>query len=236
MSTQTRSETVTADDGGRFEALLTLPETGSGPGILLIQEIFGVNDYVRQRAGTLAELGYVVLAPDLFWRLEPGVDLAHDEAGLAEALEYRRRLDYDAAIEDCAAAFRHLRGLPEVTGGSAVMGFCLGGGLAYHVAAIEQPDAAVCYYGAEIPPAADLAHRISCPIIFHFGADDPYIPPPARAAVETAFGKRPDAEIFVYPGARHAFDNYLAPMFHEPSAAAAAWPRTVEFLRRSRGA
>ncbi|MGH7776182.1 MAG: dienelactone hydrolase family protein [Candidatus Dormibacterales bacterium] len=236
MSTKTRNETVTADDGGRFDALLTLPEAGSGAGLLLIQEIFGLNDYIRQRSVTLSELGYVVLAPDVYWRLTPGVALRHDEAGLAEGLEYRRRLDYDLAVADCSAAFRHLRGLPEVTGATGVMGFCLGGGLAFHVAAAEHPDAAVCYYGAEIPPALHLADRVSCPVIFHFGADDPYIPPAARGAVETAFGSRPDAEVHVYPEARHAFDNYLAPMFHVPEAAAAAWPRTVEFLRRSLGA
>lgn len=224
---------MTADDGGRFGALLTLPGSGSGPGLLLIQEIFGVNEYIRGRSQTLAEMGYAVLAPDVFWRLEPGIELAHDEQALSQALAYRGRLDYEQAKADCAAAFRHLRQLPEVTGGAGVMGFCLGGGLAYYVATREEPDTAVCYYGAEIPDGVDLATNVSCPIIFHFGADDTYIPPPRRALVEEAFRDRPDAEFYVYPAAQHAFDNYLAPMFHRPQAAAAAWPRTVSFLNRT---
>ncbi len=92
MSIDTRSQTAN-DDGGRMEAHLALPERGHGPGLLLLQEIFGVNDYIRGRAGTVAELGYAVLAPDLYWRIEPGIGVPYTEEGLRRAFGYLQRLD-----------------------------------------------------------------------------------------------------------------------------------------------
>ncbi|MGH7904454.1 MAG: dienelactone hydrolase family protein [Candidatus Dormibacteraceae bacterium] len=234
MSISTRTEHVTARDGGRFDAHLALPQTGSGPGLLLIQEIWGVTDYITGRAADLAGLGYVVMAPDLYWRLQPGVVLDEGtEAGLNEAFGYRQRVDYRAAVGDAAASFRHLQALPEVIAGTGVMGFCFGAGLAYQVAATESPATAVCYYGSDIPAAIDLAPSVTCPVIFHFGADDPYLTPEQRAPIEEAFGGRPEVEIHVQPDARHAFDNHRAPIFHRPAAAAAAWPLTVGFLKRT---
>ena len=89
----TRSETIRAQDGGEFAGHLAVPDAGPGPGLILLQEIFGVNRYIKERAATLAELGYTVLAPDLYWRIEPGVALAQDEAGLQQAFGYMQRLD-----------------------------------------------------------------------------------------------------------------------------------------------
>src|SRR5689334_16822597 len=125
---QQRVETV-AVDGGSFSMDVWVPGSGSGPGLLLIQEIFGVSDYIQAVAADLAELGYVVGAPDLFWRLKPGHRAAHDEQGLAESLDLGGRFDFGQGVADALAAMRHLAALPEVAGGTGLIGFCLGGSI-----------------------------------------------------------------------------------------------------------
>ena len=158
--------------------------------------------------------------------------IPHDEAGPQRAFGYVQRLDEPRAVRDAVAAVDHLRGLPEVTGTVAVLGFCMGGRIGYHVTAGNQPDAAVLYYGSGTAAALELATDIGCPVLFHFGADDDYIPPEQVEAIRTAFRGRDDVEFDVQPGAGHAFDNYLAPMFHVPHAREAAWALTEDFLRR----
>jgi carboxymethylenebutenolidase len=229
MSITTRVEAVTTEDGGIMTCHLALPEGGRGPGVLLLQEIFGVNDYVRGRAETLARLGYAAMAPDLYWRLEPGVEIPQDEAGLQRAFGYLQRLDGAQAARDAGAALDHLRGL---TGAAGVLGFCMGGRIGYHVTASFHPDAAVLYYGSGTADSLDLAPGVRCPVLFHFGADDPYIPPDQVDRIQAAFRGRDDVEFDVQPDARHAFDNYLAPMFHVPQASRAAWALTEDFLAR----
>src|SRR3954471_18643527 len=121
----TRTDTVIAADGGEFHAHVTVPDAGRGPGILLLQEIFGVNEYLTSKAADLAALGYVVLCPDVFWRVEPDVALAHDEAALQKGFElvgaYMGQIAETTKIADLGAALAHLRGLPEVTGKVAAM-------------------------------------------------------------------------------------------------------------------
>ena len=118
----------------------------------------------------------------------------------------------------------------EVTGGVGVLGFCLGGTLAYLVAAAASPDAAVSYYGSGVPGALDQADDITCPLLVHFGGDDPYIPREQIEAAREALASRPGVSFVVHEGAGHAFDNSLAPMFHQPEAAGAAWQHTADFL------
>ena len=113
-----RVESVETPEGS-FDLTVWLPEAGTGPGLLLIQEIFGVSDYIRAVAADLAGLGYVVAAPDLFWRVKPGHAVAHDEAGLAEAFEVSSQFDAEKGVEDAAAALRHLGALPEVDGSTS---------------------------------------------------------------------------------------------------------------------
>jgi carboxymethylenebutenolidase len=228
----TRIEKISAPDGGTFDGDVVVPDAGSGPGLLLLQEVFGVNAYLRDVAERLARLGYVVLMPDVFWRIEPRVSLHHDEASMQTAFGYMGRFLplWDQAIGDLDAAMTHLRGLPEVTGGVGVLGFCLGGRLAYSVAARSAPDVAVSYYGAGIAGALEEGDRISCPVLFHFGTADQYIPMEQITAIVERFGSRPNVEIALHDGAGHAFDNHLAPMFHQPEPARVAWDQTVRFL------
>jgi carboxymethylenebutenolidase len=230
-----RTETVTASDGGTFDAHLTLPESGSGPGILLLQEIFGVNRFIDGKARDLAAAGYVVLAPDVFWRIEPNVALAHDEEAMQAAFGYVRRwsseVDQETRIGDLLAALAHLKALPEVNGHrTAVLGYCLGGNLAYGVAAAGDPDACVSYYGSGIASQLEVAGKISCPVLFHFGAKDSYIPSDQVAQIVEAFAGRDDVTVRIEPDAGHAFENLLSPTFANPDAASRSWPVTLDWL------
>jgi carboxymethylenebutenolidase len=214
-------------------AYVALPESGQGPGVLVLMEIFGVGSYIRRAAERLAELGYVALAPDLYRRIEPGLELGHDEAGLKRAFETVQRLDQPGAVEDSVTALQALRELPEVSGRPvAVLGFCLGGRLAYEVAAAADPTAAVCYYGSGIADSLECAERISCPVLFHFGAEDPYIPLEAAQRVAGLAERHEDWECHIQPDAGHAFDNHEAPMFSRPEPAERARELTAEFLKR----
>jgi len=230
--TTTHVERIQAEDGGEFEGHLALPESGAGPGLILLQEIFGVNQYIKERAATLAGLGYTILAPDLYWRIEPGVALPQDEAGLQQAFGYMQRLDVARAAQDAGAALIHLRGLAETRGKAGVLGFCLGGRLGYQLAADFDPDVAVLYYGSSTAAALDLAPKIACPVLFQFGDEDTYISLDEVEAIRRAFADREDVEVNVHHGGGHAFDNYLAPMFSRPQAAEPAWRQTVDFLER----
>ena len=226
-----RVERVSTPDGP-FNLTVWLPEAGHGPGILLIQEIFGVGDYIHAVAEDLATLGYVVAAPDLFWRLQPGHQAGHDEKGMAESLELSSRFDVGQGVDDAAAALERLAALPEVRGGLGVIGFCLGGSIGYFLAARARVDAVVSFYGSEVPGHLDVLAQISAPIQFHFGGNDPYIPRDQVARVEEAVRDSQNAEVHVEEDAGHAFHNRKAPMFHHPEAAARAWRRTEEFLTR----
>jgi carboxymethylenebutenolidase len=231
-----RVEQVAAP-GGAFDLTVWSPSgDGSGPGVLIIPEIFGVGDYIRAVADDLAGRGYVVAAPDLFWRLRPGWGVVHDEEGVRSSLELSRDFDFEQGVADCAGALRHLAALPEVGGaghGTGIVGFCLGGSIAYVLAAQNAAAAVVSFYGSAVPGTLELLDAIACPLQFHFGGADPYIPREEVAKVEEAVRDKPTVEIHVEEKAGHAFHNRMAPMFHVPEAAQRAWHRTEEFLSRN---
>ncbi|QFZ20043.1 dienelactone hydrolase family protein [Saccharothrix syringae] len=215
---------------GAFDAPVWEPASGSGPGIVLVQEIFGLDDYLTSVAVDLAALGYVVAVPELFWRVAPGWSSAHDEDGVAASMQVAGRFDFALGVSDTAATLRRLR---ERTGRAGVFGFCLGGSIAHEVAAAADPDTAVSFYGSGVPDRLDQLDRITCPVQYHFGGQDPYIPRAAVQRVVDAVTGRPNAEIHVQEQAGHAFHNHAAPQFHHPAAAAAAWELTTAFLART---
>jgi carboxymethylenebutenolidase len=221
-----------AAPGGSFDLTVWVPDAGQGPGLLLLQEIYGVSDYIRAVAVDLARLGYVAAAPDLFWRIKPGYQAAHDEAGLRASLDIGARFDAAQGVADCRTALGRLRALPEVTGGTGVIGFCLGGSLAYLLAAQAPVDAVVSFYGSAVPDHLDLLSQVGAPLLLHFGGSDPYIPRDRVRAVEQAVAGYPDVTLYVEEDAGHAFHNRMAPMFSQPEPAARAWQRTEEFLRQ----
>ena len=192
------------------------------PGILLLQEIFGVSDYIKQRAADLAAFGYYVIAPEIYWRLD---DTELDESApelLPRAMGIMQRVDWPQAVTDSVACLEYLRGRGH---GIGIVGFCFGGGLAFNVAAVSSPDVLVSYYGSALPRLLELAPKVTATSLHHFGDADAYLD---VDAVIPALG---DAEIHRYAGAGHAFDNPL-PVFHHADASGLAWHRTQDFLAR----
>ncbi len=226
--------TLAARDGGSFRAYCARPADRSGPGLVILQEVFGVTADLRALAERYAEEGYVVLVPDLVWRIEPGIELGHDERGLQQAFALHRRFDEARAVEDVADTVAALRAMPEQVGGVGCLGFCLGGKLAYLAAARTDVDCAIGYYGVGIESALDEAARIRVPLMLHIAADDAYCPPEAQAAIAAAFRDSVDAAIHVYPGCGHAFASEARPSFDKP-AALVAYSRTLGLLRRVLG-
>ncbi|GLZ33178.1 carboxymethylenebutenolidase [Lentzea sp. NBRC 105346] len=204
------------------------PPAGTGPGIVLIQEIFGLDDYLRSVAADLAALGYVVGVPELFHRFSPGWCSGHDQAGVQASMEVAGKLDFEQAVADVIEAVGRLG--TERTG---LLGFCLGGSLAFAAAAQSSPDTVVSFYGSAVPGSVGLLSQITCPIQFHFGGQDPYITRDQVQIVEDAVAEHDNAEIHVQEDAGHAFHNHVAPMFHQPAAAARAWDLTTAFLART---
>jgi carboxymethylenebutenolidase len=227
-----RVEQVTTGDGP-FDMTVWLPEAGRGPGILLIQEIYGVSDYICAVGSDLAKLGYVTGAPDMFWRLQPGYRAAHDEHGLKQSLGLASQFDWESGVADAEEALKALSVLPEVAGGTGVIGFCFGGTIAFQLAARSDPETAVSFYGSGVPDNLDQLDRIHCPLLLHFGGSDPYIPREKVAQVADAVQGRPNVEFRVQEEAGHAFHNRMAPMFHQPEPAARAWELTESFLGRT---
>lgn len=172
-----------------------------------------------------------MLAPDLYWRTQPGLALPSDD--LKGGMAASQQLDVERATQDAISTLAVLRELPEVVGARAgVLGFCLGGTIAWQVAAQAEPDVAVCYYGSGIPGSLDAATQIACPTLLHFGGSDRFI---ARERVDgvVAMAAVHDAiECHVHEGAGHAFDNSFSPMFSQPEPAARAWEQTSAFLAR----
>jgi len=225
---------VTARDGGRFSAYLATPPQGSGPGLVLLQEIFGINGYMKSMADRYAQEGYVVLVPDLFWRMKPGVVLGYTAADFTEALGYNERIDLSLAVEDIAATVAALRALPMQAGKVGTIGYCLGGKLAMLAAARTDIDCAVCYYGVALDAFLDDVPAIQCPMVFHFPEADAYCPPEVRGKIQAALATRPQIEQYVYPGCDHAFATPEREQFDKP-AAMMAYSRTMAMLRKVLG-
>jgi carboxymethylenebutenolidase len=232
MTRSDKTEIVTTHDGGRMPAFVARPASGRGPGVVVLQEIFGVTEYLKQRARDLAALGYTVLVPQLYWRLGADVELPEDTVeGLQQAFGYLQRLDEAQAVDDAAAALEHLRAMAETGGRAGVLGFCMGGRLAYKLAAAADPDVLVSYYGSGIAADLQAAAQITAPTLFHFGEADAYLPVAEADQIQAAFAAHPSTEVQMHAGAGHAFDN-PSPMFHHRDASAEAWPQTAAFLKR----
>ncbi|MCL4799931.1 MAG: dienelactone hydrolase family protein [Burkholderiales bacterium] len=225
---------VPAADGGSFKGYLAAPPAGKGPGIVLIQEIFGVNRHIRAVADGYAADGFVVLAPDVFWRIQPGFEAGYDEAGIAQGRGIMGKVDVARAVADLGATTNALRARGECAGKVAALGYCMGGRFAFLAAANTGADAAVCYYGGGIHTVLDQAARAICPILMHFGEKDDHIPLSAVEATRAAFEGRGDVEIHVYAAAGHGFNCDERGSYHAESARLAR-ERSVAFLRKRIG-
>jgi carboxymethylenebutenolidase len=225
---------IAAADGGRFDAYLAIPEAGSGPGLVLIQEIFGVNQHMRDVADLYAAEGYVVLCPDLFWRIEKGIELGQGDADQQKAFALFQKFDVAKGVDDVTATVKALRGLKQCVGKIGALGFCLGGKLAYLAAAKSGVDCAVSYYGVGIEQSLALAGKIACPMVMHFAEKDQYVPVAAVEQIRQVFGGRPEIEIYVYPGVDHGFNRKTGAHYDKP-AAGMAHSRSIALLRKAMG-
>ena len=205
---------------GTVRAWNEAPPAAAAGGVVLVQEIFGVNAHIRDVAARLAAEGFAVLAPSVCDPVEPGVELDYDEAGVARGRELVAALGFDRAVDIVAAAAGRLRtGTPRV----AAVGFCWGGTVAF-LAATRLGLPAVDYYGGRSVPFLDEPAR--APLLMHFGEHDPIIPAADRALHRE---KQPQARIHVYD-AGHGF-NCDRRADYSAAAAALAWRRTCDFLR-----
>jgi len=216
-------------DGGEFDAYLALPASGYGPGIVVLQEIFGVNDYMRSVADWYAAHGFVALCPDLFWRLEPGVQLTDRGDDWQRAIDFYMRIDEAKAVEDSAAALDFLRQHTACNGHVGAVGFCMGGKLAYLLSTRFKPDCAVGYYGVSIEKNLDEAKNLSSPLLLHIGGDDKFCPPEAQAQIHATLDATPLVTIYDYPGRDHAFGRTGGEHYHAVDAELANL-RSLEFL------
>ena len=214
-------------DGGEFDAYLALPASGYGPGIVVLQEIFGVNNYMRGVADWYAAHGFVALCPDLFWRMEPNVELG--EGDWDKAIDFYKRLSETKAAEDSAAALDFLRKHPACNGRAGAVGFCLGGKLAYLLSMRFKPDCAVGFYGVGIEQSLDEAGNLSAPLLLHIGGADQFCPPEAQTEIHAVLDSNPLATIYDYPGAGHAFGR-PGGEHYDAAAAELANLRSLEFL------
>lgn len=225
---------IDAPDGGAFKAYVSRPPLGKGPGLLVVQEIFGVNSHIRAIADDYARQGYVAMAPDLYWRAEPGVELGYDTESIQKGVALRARIPMETTVRDLETAATALRALPEVEGGIGAVGYCYGGRLVFALAATGAIDAGVSYYGAGIVPLLKQAVRIKNPMQFHFGGLDQSIPHIEVEQIRDAFSGRSDVEIFVYDDADHGFNCDQRESYHRPSAELAR-SRSLQFLRDTIG-
>lgn len=222
--------TITAKDGGTFGAYVAWPDITPAPVVILIQEIFGINHEMREKCEDLAAQGYIAICPDLFWRIEPGIDLTDR---VPEQLERAFRLfgefDQEQGLKDLEATLSHIRGMKECSSRVACVGYCLGGKLAWMMAARTEIDAAVSYYGVGLGSLLGEADKIEEPLLLHIAGEDEFVPKEEQEKIQAAMLEHPTAQVYVYPGMQHAFARGEGLHYNEDAATLAA-SRTLAFL------
>jgi carboxymethylenebutenolidase len=218
---------IPSSDGGEFSAYMALPRKGKGPGVVVIQEIFGVTPSIRAVCDFFAARQFTAIAPDLYWRTDPGIELNESDPEKGRAI--RAKTDDNKASDDVASAVEFLRKHEACTGKVGVVGYCWGGMLAYLTAVRHQPDAAVGYYGVGIENRMELAGNVACPLMLHFAEKDQFAPPEVVARVKTALKSDSRVTIWEYAGVGHAFARPGGAHF-DAKAADLADMRTLSFL------
>jgi carboxymethylenebutenolidase len=226
--------TIQCPDGS-FSAYLASPASGTGPGILVIQEIFGVNKDMRDHCDRLAADGYFALCPDIFWRQEPGVQITdQSEEEWAKAFELYNGFDVDKGVDDLKVALAALRKVDGCTGKAGTVGFCLGGLLAYIMATDSDADCNVAYYGVGIDGRLDDAKRIGAPTLLHIAEEDGFVSKEAQAAIKQGLAGNTHVTIHSYPGVDHAFARNNGVNYNK-EAAELAGQRTAACFKENLG-
>src|SRR5207253_5330991 len=224
--------TLKSFDGGEFDAYMALPASGYGPCIVVLQEIFGVNEYMRTVCDWYASHGFVAICPDLFWRQEPGIQLTdRSEAEWQKAFSLYQGLDEAKAVEDSAAAIEFLRKHPVCNGRVGAVGFCLGGNLAWLLSVRFKPDCAVGYYGVGIEKTLNEVLGLGSPLMLHLAGKDDHCPVEAQKQIHAALDSNPLVTIHDYPESEHAFSR--RGRHYDAAAAELAHLRSLEFFVRN---
>ncbi len=223
--------TIKTEDG-QFSAYVARPSSPKAPAIVVIQEIFGVNAVMRGVCDELAAAGFLAVCPDLFWRIEPGVDITdQSEAEWKKAFELYNAFDVDAGVKDIAATIDHVRDLAEVNGKVGAVGYCLGGLLAFLTATRTDSDASVAYYGVGIEKHLVEADKLAHPLLIHIAEEDQFVPKEAQALILSQLKNHPQIEINTYPGRDHAFAR-TGGEHYDAADAKLANGRTLTFFKQ----
>jgi carboxymethylenebutenolidase len=227
--------TIKAADGGSFGAYLAKPASGKGPAVVVIQEIFGVNRWVRDVCDGLAKQGYIACAPDLFWRQKPGVQLSDKtQAEWDQAFGYMKGFDFQKGVGDLQSTISHARKIDGSTGKVGTVGFCLGGSLAYMTGCFTDSDGSVGYYPVQIENSLDKAAGAKKPVMLHLAEKDQFCPPDAQKKIKEVLGANRLFTIHTYLGADHAFAR-TGGQHYDKAAADTAGQRTLEFFKKTLG-
>ncbi len=233
MTNTTKIATLTSD--GEFTAYRATPAGTPKAAIVVIQEIFGVNAGIRRKCDTLAEAGYLAIAPDLFWRLEPGIELDPDiKPEFDRALELMGQFDQDKGIADIEASIRAVRRELGDDAKVGVVGYCLGGRLAFMTAARTDVDASVGYYGVGIDGLLGEKHAIAHPVLLHVPEEDHFVDKAAQAAMHAGLDDHPKVTIYDYAGEDHGFATEFGERRSDASAKLAD-ERTAKFFADNLG-
>jgi carboxymethylenebutenolidase len=216
---------------GAFGAYISRPKTSPASAVVVLQELFGVNADIRKTCDELAEQGFLAVAPDLFWRQEPGVDLSNvtSEADWQHGLRLYQAYDRDAGAKDVKDTLNAVAKLPECTGRVAVLGYCLGALMVFLTAVRYGVDAAVAYHGGDTEKYLDEVDGLHAPMLMHLAEEDEFISKAAQAEIKAALAKKSNATVYSYPGQNHAFSRHGGAHYNA-AAAALAHERTYAFL------
>jgi len=216
---------------GSMMGYLSLPKSGSGPGVVVMQEIFGVNQVMRDITDMFAAEGFVALCPDLFWRIEPNINITDkSKAEWDRAFSLFGKFDRDAGVHDISATIACLRAIKGCNGKAGTVGFCLGGLLAYLSATRTGTDASVGFYGVSIPDFLAESKNISTPLMLHIAGKDGFVPPAAQDAMHKSLDGNKLCTLYDYPDQDHAFAR-MGGEHYDDGAAKQALSRTVGFFK-----
>jgi carboxymethylenebutenolidase len=223
--------TIKGPDGD-FAAYVARPDKAGGPAVVVIQEIFGVNQVMRDTCDELAKEGFLAVCPDLFWRIEPGIDITdQSEAEWKRAFELFNAFEVGPGVRDIAATIDQVRAWPEINGKVGAVGFCLGGLLAFLTACRTDADASVAYYGVGIEQRLPEADKLARPLLMHIAAEDQFVPKPAQELILKTLRNHPQISIHVYEGRDHAFARQGGEHY-DGADAKLANGRTLAFFRQ----
>jgi len=227
--------TIKTADGGSMGAYQATPASGKGPAVVVIQEIFGVNPWIRSVADRYAQQGFIAVAPDLFWRIKPGIVLDPSKPDqFQQALAYMGQFDFDKGVGDIQATISHARKLPGASGKVGAVGFCLGGSLGYATACMTDSNATAGYYPVQIEGKLDYAKNIKNPLVLHVAEKDAFCPPEAQAKIKDALKSNPKVSVYLYPGVGHGFARDGSGDYNK-AAADQANARTLELFKKNLG-